>query len=93
VPGIGYLAKKGKAKGCRHPVGTQSIADFWDCPRGPHPDAATAAPKIGMMGMFELSGVNGFLLGALRRAIAATTAEDPAWFSCTSGCCTAISEY
>jgi hypothetical protein len=84
--GVGPWKKQGKAKGCMHTQATNSIADFWRCEYGDHPGATTFVRKAGFV---DLTVVNS-LLRILESALPLLS-EDPAWFSCTSGCCTPTS--
>lgn len=80
-------SKKSTVGGCPgHPILKRSDADFRSCER----PLRIATMKASMIGEpFSL------LLRALTVTIAAVkgrgaSVEDPAWFSCTSGCCTAM---
>lgn len=84
TPGAGGARKKGKPQGCGHPAARESDADFWDC--RPRP------PRVLAASLFSSDGVRTLavqFLAALKPGSAG--AEDPAWFSCTSGCCTPMS--
>jgi len=86
--GTGSWRKSGHAKGCKHTQANNSIADFWRCEYGDHPGAATFATKASL---FDLTLVSSLL--HLVESALPLPKEDPAWFSCTSGCCTPTSVY
>lgn len=81
--------KKGKINNCHHTPTTFADADFWDCshPRPSLPVIARASlVPVDILGQAVRS-----FLGALRKTTDQPSDEDPIWFSCTSGCCTAVS--
>lgn len=80
--------RQGIQVGCNHPTSWQaSFAEFRSCADGPPaPPAmrtgAQASPGVRTAGFNPLSIFKAIQLRGL-------TGEDPAWFTCTSGCCVA----
>lgn len=81
---IGERKRRGGVNACRgHKPGPRSDADFRSCDDAP--------PR-----MTEASMVGAVPAGLFRALVAeggGYASEDPAWFSCTSGCCTAMAVY
>jgi hypothetical protein len=89
ITGTLSINKKGKIKNCHHAPATFADADFWDC-APPRP----IIPVVAEASLFPF----GILARATRSFVGELTKtshslmyppEDPIWFSCTSGCCTA----
>jgi hypothetical protein len=82
--GVQNTRKRGHAQGCKHKKADVSLADFWECSDGEHPNTMMG----NTMGFFDLRLPNALLAYVAELKGAFTEAR--AWFSCTSGCCTAI---
>jgi hypothetical protein len=81
---VGLLKGSGHVNPCRHKAAKKSVADFWDCDDGEHWNTAA-------MGMGLSPDLIDAVIAVLKQAGVKTPAEeDPIWFSCTSGCCTAL---
>lgn len=82
--------KKGGINNCHHARATFADADFWDCSH-PRPALPVLARASLLPVDILVPAVRSFV-GELRKMAGkpAYSSEDPIWFSCTSGCCTAV---
>lgn len=82
--------KKGGINNCHHARATFADADFWDCSR-PRPALPVLARASLLPVDILVPAVRSFV-GELRKMAGKPEydSEDPIWFSCTSGCCTAV---
>lgn len=82
--------KKGGINNCHHARATFADADFWDCSH-PRPSLPVIA-RASLVPVDILAQAIGSFVGELKKIAGKPmySSEDPIWFSCTSGCCTAV---
>ena len=81
------IASEGVYRGCDHPYPWQvSFAHFRTCEDGLPPPRPTASRGRAAAGGVNTAGLNLFSFLALLQT---GVDDDPAWYTCTSGCCVA----
>jgi len=89
VPGMAIVRKRGKAKGCGHRPATVDDADFRQCDSKGGSPIVMSSMEVPGMGLAVPALMIKAVTARIRAAQPPGQVEDPAWFSCSSGCCTA----
>jgi len=89
VAGRAIVRKRGKAKGCGHIAAPVDDADFRKCDSKGGLPIVTSSMEVPGMGLAVPALMIKAVTARMRAAQPPGQVEDPAWFSCSSGCCTA----